>query len=317
MKLRLALTLCASLILTACASAPQSGQSPEADSTASDGRIAERAVRSPDMRGNQFILVEPVSPSSQKQVEIAQISQLIEQHDDELSNEQRAILLYRRGALYDAMGLATLARIDFNEVLNFRPGMSDAYNYIGIHATQNGDFNAAYEAFDSALELDPEHPYVYLNRGITAYYAGQYDLAQADLADYHYQQPEDAYRTIWLFLAEYELDRERAYELLAQRQSQVTDNWELNLVRLFSGEITAQQLLASTLEGVEDQWMLTERLAEAYFYLGKHEVMQGYPEDAANYFKLALATNMYEFIEHRYAPLELTRIRDEESSAPE
>lgn len=317
MKRRLAPIFCLSLTLAACASAPDSSQPGDTDKPNTGDKVTERAVRAPDMRGNQFILVEPAVPSSQKQVEIAQITQLIDEHDDELTDEQRAILLYRRGSLYDALGLTTLARVDFNEVLNYRPEMSDAYNYIGIHATQNGDFNAAYEAFDSALELDPDHPYVYLNRGIAAYYNGQYDLAQADFADYHYQQPEDAYRTIWLFLAEYEQGKARAYELLAERQTDVEDNWQLNLVRLFSGEINAQQLLASTLEGVEDQQMLTERLAEAYFYLGKYEVMQGYPEDAANYFKLALATNMYEFIEHRYAPLELARIRDEDSSGPE
>jgi len=31
--------------------------------------------------------------------------------------------------------------------------------------------------------------------------------------------------------------------------------------------------------------------------------------EAMNYFKLALMTNVYEFVEHRYASVELTRIR--------
>ncbi|WP_126801967.1 lipoprotein NlpI [Aliidiomarina minuta] len=314
MKLRILLSSMLSLLLVACSTSPQTPEQEQRATTDPATVSITRPVREPGVSGNQFILVEPVMPSSQRQVEIAQISQLMLEH--ELSDEQMAILLYRRGALYDALGMSTLARIDFNQVLEYRPGMSDAYNYIGIHATQAGDFETAFEAFDSALELDPEHPYVYLNRGITAYYSGQYDLAQADFADYHYQDEQDAYRVIWLFFAEYELEQERAYQLLSQRKQHVPENWEHNIIRLFTGEIDAQQLIASTLENVEDQRALTERLAEAYFYLAKYEMFQGYDDDAANYLKLALATNIYDFIEHRYAPLELERLRNGDRIAP-
>src|SRR5690554_1214217 len=119
-------------VLAGCAAAPSQPTSTDTSSaTAKPGAAAE-------MRGNQFILIEPLMPSPQRQLEVAQISQLIQEQD--LTQEQRAVLLYRRGALYDALGMTTLARIDFNQVLDFRPGMADAYNYIGIHATQNGDF---------------------------------------------------------------------------------------------------------------------------------------------------------------------------------
>lgn len=300
---RIVFVVLSSLWLAACASAPDPRVPGE--TTPAPGTDVAPA---PDVRGNQFILVEPLIPNPQHQLEVAQISQLLQEH--ELNREQTAVLLYRRGALYDALGMTTLARIDFNQVLELRPGMSDAYNYIGIHATQAGDFEAAFEAFDSVLELDPEHPYVFLNRGIAAYYAGQYDLAQVDLADYQYQEPQDPYRVLWLFFADYALDPSQAYNLLEQRQQNLPDDWELNLVRLFSGQITAQQLMASTLENIQDQRTLTERLAEAYFYLGKYERMQNQPDEAANYFKLALATNVFEFIEHRYAYLELSSLRN-------
>lgn len=289
-------------VLAGCAAAPSQPTSTDTSSaTAKPGAAAE-------MRGNQFILIEPLMPSPQRQLEVAQISQLIQEQD--LTQEQRAVLLYRRGALYDALGMTTLARIDFNQVLDFRPGMADAYNYIGIHATQNGDFEMAFEAFDSVLELDREHPYVLLNRGIAAYYSGQYELAQMDLADFHYQDPDDAYRILWLYFADRQLNQERALDLLLERNHQLSDSWEKNIVRLFVGEINAQQLMASTLEGVDNQMTLIERLTEAYFYLGKFQRMQGEYEDAANFFKLALATNLYEFIEHRYAYLELDTLRD-------
>ncbi|MCC5880867.1 MAG: lipoprotein NlpI [Idiomarina sp.] len=292
------------LTLTACASGP----APTNGEPHQHGQRSDVIAPSPDVRANQFILVEPQLPSAQRQLEIAQISQLLNEH--ELNREQLAVLLYRRGSLYDALGMTTLARIDFNQLLEYRPGMADAYNYIGIHATQAGDFDMAFEAFDSVMELDGDHPYVLLNRGIAAYYAGQFELAQTDLADYHYQRPDDAYRVLWLFFADLQVDRERAFELLKRRQQSLPGNWEMNLVRLFSGEISGPQLMASTLEGVEDQTVLIERLAESYFYLGKYERMNEQYDDAANYFKLALATNLYEFIEHRYAYLELDALRN-------
>ena len=304
LNLRIISVLMLSLTLAACASAPAPGDDQGTRGTPPGHEVAP----APDVRANQFILVEPLLPSAQRQLEIAQISQLLSEH--ELNREQTAVLLYRRGALYDALGMTTLARIDFNQLLEYRPGMADAYNYIGIHATQSGDFDMAFEAFDSVIELDSDHPYVLLNRGIAAYYAGQFELAQNDLADYHYQKPDDAYRVLWLFFADLQVNPERAFELLERRQEALPGNWEKNLVRLFSGQITSQQLMASTLEGVEDQLVLIERLAESYFYLGKFERMNEQYDDAANYFKLALATNLYEFIEHRYAYLELDALRN-------
>ena len=62
-------------------------------------------------------------------------------------------------------------------------------------------------------------------------------------------------------------------------------------------------------ENVKSKKAFTERLCEAYFYLGKYSQILGEKNKAANYFKLALSTNVYEFVEHRYARLELDLMR--------
>jgi lipoprotein NlpI len=54
---------------------------------------------------------------------------------------------------------------------------------------------------------------------------------------------------------------------------------------------------------------LTDRLSEAYFYLGKYNQILANDNAAANFFKLSLSTNVYEFVEHRYAKLELDLMR--------
>lgn len=52
-----------------------------------------------------------------------------------------------------------------------------------------------------------------------------------------------------------------------------------------------------------------ERLCEAYFYLAKMAIETKQYQDAANYFRLALATNIYDFVEHRYARIELAKVK--------
>lgn len=54
--------------------------------------------------------------------------------------------------------LSGLARIDLNRALERDPRLADAYNFLGIQYTEIEQYNYAYEMFDSALELEPEHP---------------------------------------------------------------------------------------------------------------------------------------------------------------
>ena len=58
--------------------------------------------------------------------------------------------------------------------------MPEVFNYLGIYLTQAGNFDAAYEAFDSVLELDPTYNYAHLNRGIALYYGGANGYGERD-----------------------------------------------------------------------------------------------------------------------------------------
>ena len=102
--------------------------------------------------------------------------------------------------LYDSLGLRALARNDFSQALAIRPDMPEVFNYLGIYLTQAGNFDAAYEAFDSVLELDPTYNYARLNRGIALYYGGRFPLAQDDLQAFYQDDPNDPsvrYGCIW------------------------------------------------------------------------------------------------------------------------
>jgi lipoprotein NlpI len=257
---------------------------------------------------NNIVIAEPLGINYKSEIAIARLTEVINRA--KITEDQRAQLFYDRGVLYDSVGLRSLARFDFSHALQLKPDLIDAYNFLGIHYTQLQEFAQAYEQFDSALDLAPEHEYAYLNRGIALYYGSRPELASIDFKAFHQKQQDDPYRLLWLYLTEYEVDPLAAKYSLKQRAEIVDERtWAKQVVYLYLGEISQGEFVKGLTKDVRSNKELTERLCEAYFYLGKYNQTLGYRGSAANYFKLALSTNVYEFVEHRYAKLELDLMR--------
>jgi len=262
----------------------------------------------------QLIIAEPVAVNYKSEIAILRLSDIILRAD--VTDEQRAQLFYDRGVIYDSVGLRSLARLDFNRALKLKPTLVDAYNFIGIQLTQLQEFNQAYDSFDSALELKPDHEYAYLNRGIALYYGSRPTLARDDFKKFHHGQANDPYRLLWLYLAEYQIDKVQAAKDLSLRASQVDDNvWAKNIINLYLDGITQGTFIHNLTKNISTNKELSDRLCEAYFYLGKYNQLLGKEHVAANFFKLALSTNVFEFVEHRYAKLELDLMRKKKLTA--
>lgn len=258
---------------------------------------------------DQLVIAEPLPVNYKSEIALVRLTDVIQRA--EVTDEQRAQLLYDRGVIYDSVGLRSMARLDFNRALRLKPDLVEAYNFLGIHYTQLQEFDQAYEAFDSAIELSPEHEYAYLNRGIALYYGDRSALAVDDLTLFYQQNSADPYRLLWLYIVERNVDELTALENLKQRADSISPNaWGKNIVSLYAGQLTQAQFLKKVTENISSNKEFSERLCEAYFYLGKLNLMQGKKRAAANFYKLALSTNVYEFVEHRYAKLELELIRN-------
>lgn len=263
-----------------------------------------------------LIIAEPIEISYKNEIALARLTQVLLRA--EISDGQRAELYYQRGVEYDKVGLRALARFDFNQALSLKPDMVDAYNFLGIHFTQLQEFNQAYDAFDSAIELAPDHEFAFLNRGIALYYGGRPNLASADFETFRQYQQNDPYRVLWQYLSDLEIDKEKATSDLRLNAELISESvWAKNVIKLYLGEMSQNTFISLLADNVNSNVGLTERLCEAYFYLGKYSQMQGDNYAALNFFKLALSTNVYEFVEHRYAKLELDLMRQtiQQSSA--
>ena len=256
----------------------------------------------------QLIIAEPATVNYKSEIAILRLSDVILRAD--ITDEQRAQLFYDRGVIYDSVGLRSLARLDFNRALKLKPDLVDAYNFIGIQYTQLQEFNQAYDSFDSAIDLQPDHEYAYLNRGIALYYGGRPLLARDDFEAFHNGQLDDPYRVLWLYLAEYEINPEQAAKDLLMRSSQISDNtWAKSIIDLYLGKLSQGEFIQNLTNNISTNKELSDRLCEAYFYLGKYSQINDQDGSAANFFKLALSTNVFEFVEHRYARLELDLMR--------
>ncbi|WP_034943710.1 lipoprotein NlpI [Erwinia oleae] len=250
------------------------------------------------------VLAVPLQPTLQQEVILARMEQILASRA--LSDDERAQLLYERGVLYDSLGLRALARNDFSQALAIRPDMPEVFNYLGIYLTQAGNFDAAYEAFDSVLELDPTYNYAHLNRGIALYYGGRFKLAQDDLLAFYQDDPNDPFRSLWLYLDEREMDADKAKVALKQRYDRAEkDQWGWNIVDFYLGNISEGKLMESLKADATDNTSLAEHLSETNFYLGKHYLSLGEKDNAEALFKLTVANNVHNFVEHRYALLEL------------
>lgn len=254
------------------------------------------------------IIVAPVMPDYKLEVTLAKLNEILASM--ELTNDQRARFHYDRGVIYDSVGLRLLGRIDFHQALKLQPNLADAYNFLGIYYTQEGEFESAYEAFDGVLELAPEYDYAFLNRGIALFYGERYDLAVKDMQTFYQRDPNDGYRSLWLYLMSSQIDAQAALVTLGTQRGQLDDNaWSSVLVDYYLGKLTKTQLFAAAKVGLNQPKEYAERLCEAYFYLGKRAEELGLFQEAANYYRLTLATNIYDFVEHRYARIELAKIK--------
>lgn len=232
-----------------------------------------------------------------------------------ITQKERAALHYERGVMYDSFGLWTLARYDFLQSLSFQPKVAAPYNYLGIYQLLNEEYEDALEIFNIALGLNPKDEYSLLNRGLGLYYMGRYQLAEKDLLQSYQIDQTDPYRALWLYLNELKINPENAKQQLAQRSKMLSNKqWGSYIVQYYLGQLSAEELLQKGLTFSEQNSIsYAEVLTETYFYLAKQQLNLGQTEKAENLLKLTLANQVYNFVEYRFAVLELAKLKRQQA----
>lgn len=276
-----------SVILLGCASSDQSG--------------------SANTRWLYPPMARPVQVGLEKEVKIAQLTELLGRNN--IPDDIRAKMFFERGNLYDMVGLKNLSRLDLERSLELNPAQSDVFNMLGVYYTEIGQYDSAYDAFDSAIELDANNVYAKRNQAIALYYGERPELAIEPLNQVAPDNAEAPFHALWEFIIESELDKKKATDDLKTAYAQRKPNvWGWALVNMMLDEKHDSQVFKLILNSTKDNTVLAQRLTEAYFYLAKRYQMEEKYADAIALYKLALSFNVYEYIENRYAMLELEKI---------
>ena len=258
---------------------------------------------------NKVVLAEQ-NPSQhfEQEVMIVRISQVL--LVGKMSNEERASLHFERGVLYDSLGLWALARYDFTQALALQPKMAAVYNYLGLYLLLDEDYDGALEAFNTVFSLDPDYEYTFLNRALDFYYVGRYNLAEQDFLAFYQRNKSDPYRVLWLYLNELKFKPAEAQKNLAQRAVGLSqDYWGTYIVQYYLGKLSVQDLQAKAQQfATKTATQYAEVLTETYFYLAKQKLNMGQIGEAETLFKLAVANQVYNFVEYRFAVFELSKL---------
>ena len=258
---------------------------------------------------NEVLLAEQ-NPNMhfEQELMIARLSQVL--LIGKMNNDERASMHFERGVLYDALGLWALSRYDFTQALALKPKMASVYNYLGLYFLLEKNYDSALEAFNVVLELDPGYDYTYLNRGLNFYYVERYNLAEEDFLKFYEADKSDPYRVLWLYFNELNLIPQEAYHRLAERAKGLSDEfWGTHIVQYYLGNLSLTALRQKAQEFAETTQQYAEILTETYFYLAKQKLNLGQVDEATALFKLAIANQVYNFVEYRFAVFELMKLK--------
>ncbi len=261
---------------------------------------------------NVSLMAVPLQVSFENEAKIAKLSQQL--YIKDIDNDTKMQLLYKRAVLYDEIGLKAFAQRDFTHILNIDSTVPEVYNYLGISAANNGDYDAAFLSFNSAIELDPNYNYAYFNRAVALYQYQRYQSAFDDILTYYRFDINDPLRLLWIYLIAEKLDQAKAKSLLIDAYNQLADKtvWGSDIVAFYLGKISEKQLMDNIQQGVDNNKILAQRLCETYFYLGKYYQSKGNNKRAEVLFKYALANNVYNYLEHKQALFEIKQLTDKQ-----
>jgi len=261
---------------------------------------------------NRSLVILPVAAAVQvdyqDEVKLLRLNQLIAENSGD--NKQKALLFYERGLIYDRVGLAAHSRYDFTQSINSDPSFPDAYNSYGVYLLLAESYDEAFDAFDAAIELSDKMQYSYLHRAIGLYQVKRYALASNDIKKFYEMNPNDPYRTLWRYIIDSKTDQTKAQLALNNelpKTEQSPYGW--TIVDVIAGRTSEEEFFVNIGKGVMSNKEMAQRLCEAYFYLGHWHKLAGNIKQATYYFNLTTATNIHEFIEYKYALMELNSMQ--------
>ena len=182
----------------------------------------------------------------------------------------------RRGRCYLDMGDSKRAMADIRQAIALDPKASILYDLLGVaiyeSARKAEDYVPAADEFRRAIEVDPK----------------------------------DRYAPIFLFLSLARAGRDGRPALREALGRSKTSEWPAPAMKMFLGQISPEQCLAAA--EYNDDVRRGEQMCEANYYAGMFYLLKGEDYRAAGRFMNCLEQGIFDYVEHRLAKVELSRL---------
>ncbi len=262
------------------------------------------------------ILEKPLEVSEIAQVEAIKLARSSEIMD--LDAVGQAQVFYSLALAYEKLGLTIFNIGALGKAINLYPMEPSFYVYMGNILALEDKYAEAFEAFNSAIELEPNLTEVYGFRGLASIYANKVIVARDDLLKNYEIDKNDPYRILLLYFAETKLNDPNINpkSLLEERYNNITQTtkniWMNEIIEVILGLKDEKEFWEHVLDG-RDGDLRAEILCESYYYLGKYYELMGQKNKAQDYFKLSMMTNVVYFIEYRYSLKEINRFEKKQT----
>ena len=162
-----------------------------------------------------------------------------------------------------------------------------AYQRRGEDHFRLGRFKQSVADFDKVVELAPDREPYHWQRGISLYYAGEFDRGRKQFEKHRTVNADDVENAAWHYLCVARLDgaEEARKGLIPVRGDERVPMAQVH--DLFAGKATAEDVLAAAKAGNPGPGELRRRLFYAHLYVGLHAEAAGKADAAREHVLLA------------------------------
>lgn len=211
--------------------------------------------------------------------------QLVEEAESAWANNPQILL--RKAALLEAKEDWDAALNVYNTLLEREPDSAKVWQYRGVLHFRMGQAEASVKDFSRYLQLSPGQEPYHWQRGISQYYAGDYENGAKQFKLHQKVNGTDVENAVWHFLCvarshSVEQARKRMYPYAGDPRVPMKE-----IHALFAGTGTEEEVLEAARGGEPSDRVLKNRLCYAHLYLGLFQEALGNLEKAKEHMRLA------------------------------
>jgi lipoprotein NlpI len=199
---------------------------------------------------------------------------------------------------------------DANEATRIEPNSTSALGCRALIYFKAGQFERSVADYTKAVSLGSTEAEVYRLRAAARLYLGRLEDAKADLerASGLADKESKTYVDLWLVAVCGRLGQPMPDAIVKRAAAEAQGEWPRPALAMLTGAMSPEQLLKVMDEKKGDDRQMA--LAEGYFYLGQHYLIAGDNAAARTYFEKTRSLDVFVYIEHLAAGLELERLKN-------